>query len=99
MVAVGKGDEFSRGETFMHSGEFKNIINKAIEIKNKFGMKKVNKTLKLVDGNDVMKLTGLPPWKKLGDIIKQTTIWIMDNNIENKEEINNYILKLAKTHQ
>lgn len=96
LVAVGKGDEFSRGNTFMHAGEFEKIVDKAIEIKNKFGMKKVNKTLKLVDGKDVMKLTGLPPGKKLGDIIKKTTNWIMDNGIEDKEEINNYILKLAR---
>lgn len=95
LVAVGKADEFSRGETFMHAGEFEKIVDKAIEVKNKFGMKKVNKTLKLVDGKDVMDLTGLPQGKKVGDIIRKTTTWIMDNDITDKEEINNYILQLA----
>ena len=95
LTAVGKGDELSRGETFMHAGEFEKIVDAAIKIKDKFGMKEVKKKLKLVDGNDVMQLTGLPPGKKVGDIIKKTTAWIMDNDIKDKEEINNYILKLA----
>jgi hypothetical protein len=95
LVAVAKADEFARGETFMHAGEFEKIVDKAIAIKDKFGMPKVNKQLKLVDGNHVMNLTGLKPGKKVGDIIRQTTDWIMDNNIEDQKVIDEYIRSLV----
>ena len=58
-------------------------------------MKQVNKQVKLVDGKEVMNLTGLKPGPKVGKIIKQTTEWIMDNNIEDQEQINDYIRKLG----
>jgi tRNA nucleotidyltransferase/poly(A) polymerase len=93
LVAVAKADELVRG--FDDKGDFEETVNKAIKVKEKFGMKQVNKQVKLVDGKDVMKLTGLKPGPKVGAIIKQTTEWIMDNNIEDQEEINNYIIKLG----
>jgi tRNA nucleotidyltransferase (CCA-adding enzyme) len=95
LVAVGKADEFSRGKTFMHSGEFEKIVDKAIKIKEKYGTKEVVKRIKLVDGNHVMKITGLPQGKKVGDIIRKTTEWIMDNVVKDKEVIDNYIMSLA----
>jgi len=93
LVAVAKADELVRG--FDDKGDFEETVNKAIKVKEKFGMKQVNKQVKLVDGKDVMKLTGLKPGPKVGAIIKQTTEWIMDNNIEDQEEINNYIIALG----
>jgi len=94
LVAVGKADEFARGETFMHKGSFERIIDKAVEIKNKYGMKVVNNQLKLVDGNHVMKLTGLKPGKKIGEIIRKVTEWAMDNSIDDQEEIDKMIMKV-----
>lgn len=94
LVAVSRADEFSRGETFMYAGEFEKIIDKCIKIKNKFGMPVVNKQLKLVDGNHVMNITGLKPGKKIGEIIRKTTEYIMDNNITNQKEIDKYIMDL-----
>jgi tRNA nucleotidyltransferase/poly(A) polymerase len=94
LVAVGKADEFARGETFMHKGSFERIIDKAVEIKNKYGMKVVNNQLKLVDGNHVMKLTGLKPGKKVGEIIRKVTEWAMDNGIDDQEEIDKMIMKV-----
>ena len=82
LVAVGRADEFSRGEVFKHKGEFEKIINKAIKIKNKYGMIRVNQTLKIVDGNRVMDLTGLSPGPKVGAIIRKITEIILDKGID-----------------
>jgi hypothetical protein len=95
LVAVAKADEFARGEAFKHAGAFEKTIDKAIEIKNKYGMKVVNNQLKLVDGNHVMKLTGLKPGKKVGEVIRRVTEWAMDNDIQNADEIDKMILKVA----
>ena len=96
LVAVGYADEYSRGEAFKKKGEFEKIVDKAIGIKNKFGMAVVNKQLKLVDGNRVMKLTGLKPGKKIGEIIRKATEEAMDKGITDEEGIDNLILKYAK---
>jgi tRNA nucleotidyltransferase/poly(A) polymerase len=95
LLAVAKADEFARGDTFMHKGEFEKIVDKAIKIKEKFGMPVVNKQLKLVDGKHVMNLTGLKPGPKIGEIIRKTTEWIMDNNVDDQTKIDNYIKKIA----
>ena len=96
LVSTARGDEFSRGEMFKYAGEFEKIIDKAVKIKEKFGMKTLQHKLKLVDGNVVMKLTGLPQGEKVGKIITKVTSWIMDNDIKDQEKINNYIIKLSK---
>jgi tRNA nucleotidyltransferase/poly(A) polymerase len=93
LVAVAKADEFARGEVFKHAGAFEKTIDKAIEIKNKYGMKVVNKQLKLVDGNHVMKLTGLKPGKKVGEIIRKVTEWAMDNGIDDQDKIDAAIMR------
>ena len=95
LVAVGKADEYSRGETFRHAGEFEKIVDRAVEIKNKYGTKEVEKRLKLVDGNHVMNITGLKPGPKVGEIIKNTTEWIMDNDVKDQDIIDDYIRRLA----
>jgi len=95
LVAVGYADEYARGHMFRHAGEFEKIVDKAIKVKEKFGVKQVNKQVKLVDGKDVMKLTGLKPGPKVGEIITKTTAWIMDNDIEDKDQIEQYIKQLA----
>ena len=95
LVAVGQADEFARGDDFMHAGEFEKIIDKAVEIKNKYGTKEVVKRLKLVDGNHVMTITGLKPGPKVGEIIKNTTEWIMDNDVKDQDIIDDYIRRMA----
>jgi tRNA nucleotidyltransferase (CCA-adding enzyme) len=88
---VGRADEFARGEAFKHKGEFEKIVDKAVKIKEKFNLKTVEHRLKLVDGNHVMDITGLKPGKKVGQIIRNTTNWILDNDISDKKEIDDYI--------
>jgi hypothetical protein len=95
LVAVGKADEYARGHMFAHKGEFEKIVDKAIKVKEKFGAKQVNKQIKLVDGKDVMRLTGLKPGPKVGKIITTVTAWIMDNNIEDKDQIEKKIKEMA----
>lgn len=95
LVAVGKADEFARGFMFKHAGEFEKIIDKAVKVKEKFGVKQVNKQVKLVDGKDVMRLTGLKSGPKVGEIITKTTAWIMDNDIEDNDKIEQHIKQLA----
>jgi len=94
-MAVGKADEYARGFMFKHSGEFEKTVDKAIKVKEKFGTKQVNKQIKLIDGNEVMRLTGLKPGPKIGKIITMTTNWIMDNNIEDIEDIEKHIIELG----
>jgi len=95
LVAVGRADEYSRGEAFMYKGEFEKIVDKAIKIKEKFGMKVVNKQLKIVDGDRVMEILGIGPGPKVGEIIRKVTEKIMDDNIDvdDKETIDNLIRK------
>jgi len=99
LLAVGRADEFARGYMFMHKGEFEKIVDKAIKVKEKFGTKQVNKQIKLVDGKHAMELTGMKSGPKLGELITKVTEYIMDNNIEDKEEIDKLILKYAGVKQ
>jgi len=95
LVAVGKADEYARGHMFAHAGTFEKIVDKAVKVKEKFGAKQVNKQVKLVDGKDVMRLTGIKPGPKVGKIITNVTAWIMDNNIEDKDQIEKKIIELG----
>ena len=95
LVSVAKADEYARGHMFKHAGEFEKIVDKAVKVKEKFGAKQVNKQVKLVDGKEVMKLTGIKTGPKVGEIITKVTAWILDNNIEDKEEIEKKIIELG----
>jgi tRNA nucleotidyltransferase/poly(A) polymerase len=93
LVAVARADEFSRGERFMSKKDFESSLEAAIKIKEKWGKKEAENRLKLVDGKHVMELLGIGPGKKVGEIIRKTTEWILDNNISSQEEIDELILK------
>lgn len=95
LMSVARADEFSRGEAFMHAGEFEKIVDKAVKIKEKHGINSVNKRLQLVSGNHIMQLTGLPQGKKIGEIIRKTTNWILDNDITDSKEIDEFIKSLV----
>lgn len=97
LVAVAKADDFSRGEKFMSKADFEKIVDTAIEIKEKFGQKTVSGVMKLVDGKRVMELLNLKPGKRVGEIIKNVTEWILDGGNKSQEEIDQYILSLKNT--
>lgn len=91
LLAVAHADEFSRGNAFSHKGAFEKQVEKCIEVKAKYGMKTVNKQLKLVSGDHVMNLVGEKSGPKIGEVIRKVTMWIMDNNITNQTEIDDKI--------
>ena len=95
LVLVARADEFSRGTKFQTPEEFQQTVDMAIEIKEKWGSKTASKAIKIVDGNHVMDITGLKPGKQVGDIIKKTTDWIIDNGGKSDEEIDEYIRSLV----
>ena len=96
LLATAQADEFSRLHKAIPQKEYDEIIQKAIDIKNKWGIKAGEKALKLVDGNHVMELTGLKAGPKVGKIIKTVSDWILDNNIKDQDEIDKYIIKLSQ---
>jgi tRNA nucleotidyltransferase/poly(A) polymerase len=91
LVAVARADEFSRGEKFMSKKDFEESLKVAIKIKDKWGKKELDKRMKLVSGDHVMQLLGIGPSKKVGEVIKKTTEFILDNNISDQIEIDDYI--------
>jgi tRNA nucleotidyltransferase/poly(A) polymerase len=95
LVAVARADEFSRGETFKHAGEFEKIVDKAIKIKKKHGIESVNRRFQLVGGDHIMNITGLKPGPKIGEIIRKTTEWILDQDVQSQTEIDEYIRGLV----
>lgn len=95
LLATAKADEMCRKHLNMSEREYDKLIQIAIDIKNRWGISQGKKAIKLVDGNYAMRITGLKPSKKLGDIIKKTTEWILDNNITDQNEIDDYIRSLT----
>ena len=91
LVSVAMADEFSRGEKFMSKKDFNGCLDMAIKIKDKWGKKEVEKRMKLVDGNHVMELLSISPGPKVGEVIRNTTEFILDNDVSNQEEIDKYI--------
>jgi tRNA nucleotidyltransferase/poly(A) polymerase len=96
LVAVARADEFARGQKFMSDTDFESIVDTAVQIKKKWGAATMTKMMKIVDGNRVMELTGLSPGPAVGRIIKIVTDWAIDNNVTDQDEIDKYILQVAK---
>jgi hypothetical protein len=42
-----------------------------------------------------MAITGMKPGKPLGDVVRKTTEWIMNNDVSDKEKIDDYIRSIA----
>lgn len=73
------------------------IRTKVEELSLKYKDKRAQDELrKVVNGDIVMKLTGLKPSKELGNVINNTIEWILDNNINPKDtkKIHKYIKEL-----
>ena len=94
MLRVARADNFARGENFIYHDDFEKIVDKAIEIKEKWGSKTAEKVMKIIDGNHVMSLTGLKPGRQVGDIIKKATEWVIDNGVTDSDKIDDYIRSL-----
>jgi tRNA nucleotidyltransferase/poly(A) polymerase len=98
LVDVAKADEFSRGETFMYRGEFDKVLERVEEIKERWKSRIVNHSTKLVDGNRIMKITGLDPGRIVGNIKRAVEDRIMDEQLDpdDLELIDKIILEEGK---
>lgn len=65
---------------------FEKVIKGMEKIKDKWGEKTSNNTLKIVNGKQVMEITGLKPGKKVGEIIQKVTSWIVDDGLKDPME-------------
>jgi len=79
---VAWADEFSRGEAFAYYGEFDTKMKRINDIKEKWENKKINSTVKIVDGNRIMMLLNLKPGPEVGKIKKDVEDYIIDNGLE-----------------
>lgn len=95
LVAVAQADTWARGPEFKHYKAWDDMIKYAIDIKNKWGLPQVKSINSVVNGNTIMKLTGLRPGPKIGEIKTKTLEWIVDNNITDRTEIESKIKELA----
>lgn len=95
LKAVVWADEFSRGETFMHYGEFDRFMSQATKIKEEWEDRATTKPEKLIDGNRIMSITGIKPGPLVGKIKRQVEDQIIDNGIDpaDDEAIRELILK------
>jgi len=94
LVNVAMADSKARGKMFKEK-EWKEIEDKIAVLTKRYKDKKSQDAIKkVVNGNLVMKLLNMKPGPKLGEVIKGTMEWILDNNINIKDtkKINTYIL-------
>lgn len=75
---------------------FDDVIKNMEEISNKWGDKTLGTVTKVIDGNRVIKLTGLKQGKQVGDIIKKVTEYVINNNIKDAKEIDDLVMKFYK---
>jgi tRNA nucleotidyltransferase (CCA-adding enzyme) len=95
LKAVSWADDASRVGLFDKKAHLETI--KAMEkIASKWGEKTVNKVAKVVDGNRVLKLTGVRPGKLVGEIINAVTDEVLSNNVKSDKEIDKLIMKYYK---
>ncbi len=79
---VARADEFSRGEKFMHRGEFDKAIERMYEIKDRWENRVINNSLNLVSGNRIMELLDLEPSRTVGDTKRAVEDRIMDEQLD-----------------
>ena len=82
LLDVARADEFSRGEKFMHRGEFDKAIERMYEIKDRWENRVINNSLNLVSGNRIMELLDLEPSRTVGDTKRAVEDRIMDEQLD-----------------
>lgn len=94
LVIVSRCDDSCRGDDVFDREAFDAKVKYAEEVKKNWCTN--SKPKKIVDGNRVTELTGIPSSKKLGDIVKSVTAFCIDNNITEPEEIDKLIVAEAE---
>jgi hypothetical protein len=82
LMDVCEADEFSRGEKFMYKGYFDKQLERALE----WELQQLERPIKLVDGKRIMELMGLKPSKLVGKIKEEVEDYIIDNDIDYKDQ-------------
>jgi hypothetical protein len=77
--------------------KFDSIVTKMEEIHSKWGDKTTGKISKIVDGKHVMRLTGMKPGPKVGELISKVTDWAMENGVRSQDEMDKMILRLFQS--
>jgi tRNA nucleotidyltransferase/poly(A) polymerase len=93
LKAVSYCDDKCRTGLF-DKARFKDVIDNMEKINKKWGSKTSDKVAKVIDGNRVMKLTGLRPSKAVGQIIAKVTEIAISNNIKSDKELDKLILQV-----
>jgi len=75
---------------------FNATIKNMEKIAKQWGDKISQKKIKIIDGNRVMKLTGLKPGKEVGQIIKKVTDEVINKGIKDQKQIDDLIIKTYK---
>ena len=97
LVSVAHADAKARGELFDEK-EWSLIMRRVDELRERFKGKQATDSIrKVVNGKLVMDLLNIKGGPELGDIIKKTVEWILDNNIdiEDMDSIKNKILEFG----
>ena len=89
LVSVGFADNMCRKNISIDT--FNETINHISLIQAEKPQKQI---IDIVNGNRIMKLTGLKPGKKIGEIKKRVSDWIIDNNITDEKEIDHKIMEM-----
>lgn len=84
---VAWADEYSRGETFAHHGDFELKIKKIEEIRHRWENRIINNTISLVDGNQIMTILNIKPGPEVGKIKREIEEHIIDNALEPTDEL------------
>jgi tRNA nucleotidyltransferase/poly(A) polymerase len=93
LVQVSYCDDSCRTNLF-DKKTFDSTIDNMISIANKWGDKISGTTVKVIDGKQVMKLTGIKQGKQIGEIISTVTDIVLRNGIKNQKDINTLIMKV-----
>lgn len=97
LFSVAKADVMARGELF-DANEWSQIEDRVKKLKEKFkGKQAIDNIRKIVNGKLIMKIRPeVKPSKEMGDMIKKTVEWIIDNdiNIDDGDKITKHIKEL-----
>jgi hypothetical protein len=94
LLAVAEADAKARKQLFKQE-EWQKVLDRVQELTDKFqGQMKIDNLKKVVNGELVMKLKGISPGPTVGNIIKKTLEWMIDNSINpnEKDKIEQFIL-------
>ncbi len=94
LMVVSELDNKSQGDGIYAPEHYDEIRKRILHVKGKYmAQDHENNIKKRISGDLVMNIRGILPGPEVGEVIRRTTIWILDNNIGLHEiaRINNFI--------